>query len=135
MPVVNNTATASVRGPSGATVTSNSSSTSTPVAQTSSLLLTKSAAVNDVNADGQTNLGDTIAWSFLVKNTGTTTVTALAVNDATAGAISCPATTLAPGGSTTCTSAAHVITQADVDAGFVANTATATATKTRRRRR
>ena len=50
-----------------------------------------------MNADGKTNLGDTITWSFLVKNTGTTTVTGLAVNDATAGAVSCPVTTLAPG--------------------------------------
>ncbi len=124
--VVNNTATAAGKNPSGATVPSNPSSTSTPVVQSSSLLLTKSAAVTDVNGDAKTDLGDTIAWSFLVKNTGTTTITNVVVTDPTAGAVTCPVTTLAPGASTTCTATtAHTVTQADVDAGVVSNTATA----------
>src|SRR6201999_1389344 len=101
-------------------------STATPVVQTSTLQLTKSAAVTDVNSDGSTDLGDRITWSFLVKNTGTVTLTSGGGPAPTAGAISCPATTLAPGASTTCTSTAHTITQADVDAGTVNNTATAT---------
>ena len=42
--------------------------------------------------------------------------------------MTCPSTALAPGATTTCTSAAYSITQADVDAGVVSNTATATAT-------
>ena len=89
-------------------------------------MLTKSAAVTDVNGDGKTDLGDTIAWSFLVKNTGTTTITNLAVADPTAGAVTCPTAPLAPNASVTCTAnAAHTITQADVDAGVVSNTATA----------
>ena len=78
-------------------MTSPPSSTDTPVAQASGLSLAKSAAVTDVNADGKTDLGDTIAWSFLVKNTGTTTVNTVAVTDPKAGAVTCPATTLAPG--------------------------------------
>ena len=82
--------------------------------------------MTDVDGDGATDLSDTIIWSFLVQNTGTTTITNLAVNDAKAGAVSCPATSLAPGASTTCTSAAYTIVQADVDAGVVSNTATAT---------
>ena len=104
--VVSNTATATAKDPNNATVTSNPSSTDTPIAQTATLQLTKSAAVTDVNADGKTDLGDKITWSFLVKNTGTTTLTSVAVNDPTAGAVSCPVTTLAPGASTTCTSTA-----------------------------
>ncbi len=92
-----------------------------------SLQLTKSAAVTDANGNGKTDLGDTITWSFLVKNTGTVTASTVAVTDAKAGAVSCPVTTLAPGASTTCTAAGHTITQADVDAGVVSNTATAAA--------
>ena len=61
----------------------------------------------------------------MAKNTGTVTLTALAVADPKAGAVSCPLTTLAPGASTTCTAATYTVTQADVDAGVVANIATA----------
>ena len=125
--VVSNTATAAAKAPSGSTINAAPSSTDTPVAQVSALTLTKSAAVTDVNADGKTGLGDKITWSFLVRNTGSVTVTSVAVSDAKAGAVSCPVTTLAPGASTTCTSAAYTITQADVDAGVVSNTATSTA--------
>ena len=59
--------------------------------------LTKSAAVTDVNGDCKTDLGDTIAWSFLVKNTGTTTITNVSVIDPIAGAVTCPTAPLAPG--------------------------------------
>src|SRR6185437_4557907 len=83
--------------------------------------------VTDVNGDGKTDLGDKIQWSFLARNTGTVTLTGLAVNDAKAGPTTCPVTTLAPGASTTCTATtAYLIGQADVDAGVVNNTATAT---------
>ena len=126
---VNNTATATGKNPANATVTSNPSSTSTPVVQSSALTLTKSAVVTDVNGDGVHDKGDTIAWSFLVKNTGTTTITSLAVTDPNAGAVTCPVTTLAPGQSTTCTATTpYTITQTDVDNGVVSNTATAAGT-------
>ena len=55
-------------------MTSNSSSTDTAVVQALALQLTKSAVATDVNGDGKTDLGDTVTWSFLVKNTGTTTL-------------------------------------------------------------
>jgi large repetitive protein len=72
--------------------------------------------------------GATIAYSFVVTNTGNVTVTGLIINDAQLSAAAvCPATTLAPGASTTCTGS-HTITQAEVDAGTVNNTATATGT-------
>src|SRR5207342_3137902 len=87
---VTKTASAAGTAPGGGTVTSNPSTTDTTVAQASTLQLTKSAAVTDVNSNGRTDLGDRITWSFLVRNTGTTTITSAAVNDPTAGAVSCP---------------------------------------------
>ncbi len=72
------------------------------------------------------NAGGTIAYSFLVTNTGNVTVSNLVINDAQLSAPAvCPVTTLAPGASTTCTGS-HTITQAEVDTGVVTNTATAT---------
>ena len=81
----------------------------------------------DTNGNGRVDAGDRVSYSFVVTNTGAQTITTVAVNDAKVGATTCPATTLAPGASTTCTTtAAYVITQADVDAGSVSNTATVT---------
>jgi uncharacterized repeat protein (TIGR01451 family) len=127
--VVNNTAAASGSPPVGSAIISAPSSTSTPVFQSSSITIVKSASVDDVNGDGKTDLGDTISWSYLVTDTGTITLTSVTVNDPEAGATTCPQTTLAPGASETCTAdAVHPITQADVDAGVVDNTATASGT-------
>src|SRR6185437_11027461 len=81
---------------------------------------------NDVNGDFSIDLGDVITWSFLVENTGNVTLDSIQVNDPTAGVVSCPLTTLAPGQTTTCTASPHTIDQADVDAGLVENTATST---------
>jgi uncharacterized repeat protein (TIGR01451 family) len=122
--VVNNTATAAGQTAGGTAVASGPSSTSTTVAQTSSLQLTKTASVSDVDSDGTTDLGDTITWTLLATNTGTTTLHTVSATDATAGAVSCPSGSLAPGATTSCTTAAHTITQADVDLGHVDNTAT-----------
>ncbi len=66
---------------------------------------------------------------FVVTNTSQVTVDNLVVSDPTAGAVTCPVTTLAAGASTTCTAAANTPSlSTDVDAGEVNNTATATAT-------
>ena len=71
--------------------------------------------------------GDTIDYSFVVTNTGNVTLTGIVVDDPLVGAVDCPVTTLAPTESTTCT-ATYTLTQADVDAGVVDNTATVTGT-------
>ncbi|WP_428347972.1 beta strand repeat-containing protein [Nocardioides sp.] len=83
------------------------------------------ASVTDVNGNGLTDAGDRINWVFEVTNTGDVPLTAVGVTDALAGTVTCPATTLAPGASTLCTASPYGITQADVNAGNVHNTATA----------
>ncbi|MGW4111205.1 DUF7507 domain-containing protein [Actinosynnema sp. NPDC004786] len=101
-------------------------SVTTPVPVTSAISLVKAAAgVADVDANGP-DAGDTITYAFTVTNTGNVTLTGVAVDDPRVGPVTCPSTTLAPGASTTCTAPPYPLTQADVDAGAVDNTATAT---------
>ena len=72
---------------------------------------------------------DEIQYSFVVTNTGNVSLDSISIIDATIGSISCVATQLDPGDSTDCTAdALYVLTQIDVDAGGVENTATVTGT-------
>ncbi|MFD0635574.1 DUF7507 domain-containing protein [Catenulispora yoronensis] len=95
------------------------------VQPTGQLTVTKSANPTTVTAAGQH-----VVYSFEVSNPGHVTITDLGVTDTafsgtgSTPVITCPVTTLAPGGSTTCT-ASYIVTQADVDAGQIANTAVA----------
>ncbi len=120
--VVNNTATATGTPPAGLTAPTATDNTTTNIARTATLTLDKQAG----GATGST-AGSTITYSFVVTNTGNTTLTGLAISDPKTGPITCATTTLAPGAQTTCTKV-YTITQADVDFGSVPNTATATAT-------
>jgi uncharacterized repeat protein (TIGR01451 family)/LPXTG-motif cell wall-anchored protein len=72
-------------------------------------------------------VGDTIPYTFLVTNIGDVTITGITVTDPNTTGVSCPATTLAPGISTTCTGS-HTLVQGDVDVGEVVNTATVVGT-------
>ncbi len=126
--VVNNTATATGTPPAGDDVTA-TDSTTTPVAQTPSLELTKTAGdVVDANDSGRVDAGDTIAYTFVVENTGTVTLDPVTVSDPMVGAVTCPAGPLAPGATVNCDAVTYTLTQADLDAGVVNNTATATGT-------
>ncbi len=71
--------------------------------------------------------GETINYSYLVKNTGNVTLTSMSVSDPMPGlsAIECPSANLAPGVEETCT-ATYTTTQTDVDRGSITNTGTAT---------
>ena len=97
--------------------------------QIPAIALTKSVAETALT------LGETLHYSFVVTNTGNVTLTNVSVAETaftgsgTAPAITCPAgaASLAPGAQITCT-ATYVVTQADVDAGKITNTATATGT-------
>ncbi|MFT4188323.1 MAG: CshA/CshB family fibrillar adhesin-related protein [Aeromicrobium sp.] len=93
-----------------------------------SLTIEKSSEfTNDQNGDGVANLGDVLEYTFVVTNTGNVTLTDVTVDDAKVSGLDPATATLAPGASQEFT-ASYTVTQADVDAGGVANTATATGT-------
>ncbi|MDH5833569.1 DUF7507 domain-containing protein [Luteimonas kalidii] len=126
---IDNTAVTTGTEPDGADVTSDPSSALVTVDETAALALVKSVTPTTVAA-----AGETVTYSFAVTNAGNVTIDALVIDDTAfsgTGApptISCPVTELAPGASTTCTSTAYAVTQADLDAGTVTNTATANGT-------
>jgi uncharacterized repeat protein (TIGR01451 family) len=86
-----------------------------------------------VNADedgtGDVSLGDTLIYTFSVTNDGNVNLDPVVVTDPMPGLslISCGATSLTPGASMTCT-ATYTVTQDDVNAGWINNTATAIGT-------
>ena len=66
--------------------------------------------------------GETVSYTYTVTNTGNVTLHDVALTDDRFGAVSCPATVLAPGGPMTCT-ATKVTTKADLAAGHFTNVA------------
>jgi uncharacterized repeat protein (TIGR01451 family) len=120
---VTNTATASGTPPSGPVVTDQDSAT-VNTSQAARIDLSKTAAGPD-----PLTVGSTVSYTFLVTNIGRLNLAGVTVTDPLPGlsAISCPGTTLAPSASMTCT-ASYTVTQADVNAGRIDNTATARGT-------
>ncbi|WP_447912833.1 beta strand repeat-containing protein [Microbacterium phyllosphaerae] len=126
---VRNTATATARTPGGTTVSGSSPQVTVPtIASAPGLTTTKSGSLTQ----GTGGVGSTITYTFTARNSGNTTLTNVAISDPLAGlsalTYSWPgvAGTLAPAQSVTAT-ATYTVTQADVDAGAVRNTATGTA--------
>jgi uncharacterized repeat protein (TIGR01451 family) len=95
--------------------------------ETPALTIVKHAGTpTDVNGDGTTDTDDTIGYTFDVTNTGDVPLTGIGVTDAKVGAVTCPLSTLNPAASELCTAdALYTVTDADVTAGAVDNTATA----------
>ncbi|HEY0951792.1 DUF11 domain-containing protein [Nocardioides sp.] len=121
---VENTATAHGTPPSGPEVT-DTDSTTTPIASLPSIELDKTAGpIDDLDGNGP-DAGDTIGYDFTVTNSGNVTLNPVTVTDPKVGPITCPPGALLPGASASCTQKTYVLTQADVDAGTVDNTATA----------
>ncbi|MFB7250120.1 isopeptide-forming domain-containing fimbrial protein [Microbacterium sp. NPDC056234] len=125
---VHNEATATAAGASGSVA--DAAVADVVVAGEDAIALVKSAAaIVDANGNGITDAGDTIDYTFAVTNTGTTTVTDPTISDARVdGDIECEATSIAPGEMVVCGPVTVALTQADVDAGEIVNTATASAT-------
>ncbi|MGC4041405.1 MAG: Ig-like domain-containing protein [Flavobacterium sp.] len=92
-----------------------------------SLAVTKNGVYFDTNGDGVTNAGDEIRYTFVVTNTGNTVLTNITITDNNATVTGGPLASLAVGASNSTTfTAVHVVTQADITAGYVYNLATAT---------
>jgi uncharacterized repeat protein (TIGR01451 family) len=110
--------------PTGAEVC-DTDGTTTPLGQDKAIQLEKFATL-DQGADNKLGVGDKIHYSFVITNIGNVTLTGVDLTDALVGFsdATCGATTLAPGATTNCT-ADYTLTQADIDAGTVTNTATA----------
>ncbi|MCH8614487.1 beta strand repeat-containing protein [Arsenicicoccus dermatophilus] len=124
-----NTATVSGQPPIGAALTA-SDSVTIPVTTRPAYSFTKTAgSVVDSNGTGKQDAGDRVSYTFTVTNTGTVTLSSVAITDNKIGmaGVVCGSGTVAPGASITCTSPAYTITQADIDLGMVNNTATASA--------
>jgi uncharacterized repeat protein (TIGR01451 family) len=101
-----------------------------PVTQSASIALVKSV---DASGMGDFAAGSTVTYSFVATNTGNTTLANVSIEETafsgtgTLSAIDCPADQtelLAPGAQVICT-ATYTLTQADVDAGEVTNSAVA----------
>ncbi|MEU4625182.1 isopeptide-forming domain-containing fimbrial protein [Actinoplanes sp. NPDC023801] len=99
------------------------------VSASPALTIAATAAVTPAGHHDQLVLNDSIAYRFTVRNTGNRTMTGIVVSATRTGTASCPATTLAVGASTTCTSGTpYVVTQPDVEAGQpITETASVTA--------
>ena len=124
---LSNTATASVQSPVGNF--SAQSSVTLPAVRVPQLSLTKSASIESYSA-----AGTPVTYTFVITNTGSVTLSNVAVSDPMPGlsSVSCPGggsvvASLAPGASATCT-ATYTTTAADVSAGSITNVATATGT-------
>jgi uncharacterized repeat protein (TIGR01451 family) len=77
---------------------------------------------------GPLKVGDKVAFGFVVTNTGNVTLHNVKVTDPMVTGITCPATTLAPGASMTCTSNLYTVTEKDVKAKKIVNVAVAQGT-------
>ncbi|MBD0708002.1 MULTISPECIES: DUF11 domain-containing protein [unclassified Streptomyces] len=104
---VTNTATATGQD-DGRTVTSPQTELTLPIG-TPHVTLTKR-----VTSTGPYQVGSRVDYAYTVTNTGSTTLTGVRVLDDHATGVTCEATTLAAGASTTC-HASYTITQADID--------------------
>ncbi|MGZ9676008.1 DUF7507 domain-containing protein [Flavobacterium sp. GNP001] len=131
---VTNSAIGSATDPSNATVsdtsgttTTNDTATVTNLPKTASVALVKTAVYNGNATAAQ--VGDTITYTFTITNTGNTTLSNAVVTDAKLGMnnVAVSPSTLAPNASGTLTQN-YTITQADINAGSVTNSAVGSAT-------
>ena len=112
---------------SGSTGTGTVSGQSSNVVTTAALRIVKSLA-DGFTLTGSETAGANILYKIVVTNTGSVTLTGIAVADPNATNISCPTSTLTAGQSMTCT-ANHVATSTEANAHQTVNTASVTTTQ------
>ncbi|PTL72525.1 cell wall anchor protein [Rathayibacter caricis DSM 15933] len=120
-----NTATAT--GRSGTTtITSNTSAVTAPITTPAPVItLAKTGVLADTNGNTRADVGETVTYSFVARNTGNVTLTGVAVTDPKVAGITPTTAQIAPGGQATFTSAPYTVTQADINANTaLTNTAT-----------
>ncbi|MFE7313445.1 hypothetical protein ACFU7T_10095, partial [Streptomyces sp. NPDC057555] len=108
---VTNTATASGTDPQGQTVTSEPSQVTITVTPAPAAHITLK---KEVTSQGPFTVGSTVEYTYTVTNTGNTPLHDVTVKDDLVSHVTCEATTLEPGASTTC-HGTFTITQADID--------------------
>ena len=119
---VDNTATATGKPPVGEDVSATDDETVT-ADQNPAIALTKTADPQTFNEEG-----DVINYTFTVENTGNVTLYNVTIDDPTVTVVGGPIAELAVGATDSTTfTATYTITQEDVDAGQVDNTATVSA--------
>lgn len=92
------------------------------------LSIDKRAVLADTNANGLADVGETIAYSFLVRNTGNAPITDVTVDDPRVSGITPATVDLAVGAEQLFTAAAYTVIHSDLDAGGIPNTAIARGT-------
>ena len=87
-------------------------------------LLKSISSISDTNTSGVTDAGDTVNYVFAVTNAGNTNLAGVTVSDALVTVSGGPVDIAAGDTDSGTFSASYVLTQTDVDRGFVQNTAT-----------
>jgi uncharacterized repeat protein (TIGR01451 family) len=108
--VITNVAVAAGRDPAGEEISSEpaQASVTVPLGEPGLTLAKK------VVSTGPFHVGSQVEYQYTVTNSGNTALTDVRVGDDRVTGVTCQATTLAPGASTTCTGT-YTITQADID--------------------
>ena len=122
---VTNTVQASGTGVGGSNVTSGKSSATTSIEASDSLTVSKAVDRTEIPPSSAVP-GTVLSYTFTVRNTGTRTLKSVSIADSigSIGKIAPAKTTLAPGEETTAT-ASYRITDGDIEAGEIKNTAKA----------
>jgi uncharacterized repeat protein (TIGR01451 family) len=123
------TGTATIAGNAVTSPASAPGSVTIPAAVNPAVSIVKSALITPAADQTAVKPGDSVQYSYLVTNIGNATLDSISVSDPSAGGVTCPTPAspgLAPGADETCTAAnPYIVSQADIDAGAVNDTATA----------